>query len=313
MIFPRTTKAWRKEFFTIGEEFEVWEKKEEDKGNHMGVDCQVGNPFANNSSEQANFVSNYQRQNNPYSNTYNPGWRNHPNFSWSNSQNISKPPPGFQNQQQEKKLNMEEAMVQFMAKVDARFQDHDIALKNNENTMRSIERTVGQLATLMSERSQGSLPSTTEKNPKEQIKAITLRSGKELNLQEKEKNSEKEGRGIETAASTPKSATPSPVPSQTVKNSGNPPGYQRPNGQELPDRVLLCPIEPCFASRDGLKLHFVSGAFWSFFRALPMGRVSTSNQGQKAKNCPRGLDSNVPWHPASGGHGFPKGGRPPPL
>ncbi|KAG5529494.1 hypothetical protein RHGRI_030026 [Rhododendron griersonianum] len=37
---------------------------------------------------------------------------------------------------------MEEAMVQFMAKVDARFQDHDIALKNNENTMRSIERTV---------------------------------------------------------------------------------------------------------------------------------------------------------------------------
>ncbi|KAG5531643.1 hypothetical protein RHGRI_026311 [Rhododendron griersonianum] len=35
MIFPRTTKAWRKEFFTIGEEFEVWEKKEEDKGPHM--------------------------------------------------------------------------------------------------------------------------------------------------------------------------------------------------------------------------------------------------------------------------------------
>ena len=54
-------------------------------GNHMGINCQVGNPFANNSSEQANFVSNYQRQNNPYSNTYNPGWRNHPNLSWSNS------------------------------------------------------------------------------------------------------------------------------------------------------------------------------------------------------------------------------------
>ncbi|KAF7152131.1 hypothetical protein RHSIM_Rhsim01G0069400 [Rhododendron simsii] len=189
----------------------------------MGVDCQVGNPFANNGSEQANFVSNYQLQNNPYSNTYNPGWRNHPNFSWSNSQNISKPPPGFQNQQEEKKLNMEEVMVQFMAKVDARFQDHDIALKNNENTMRSIERTVGQLATLMSERSQGSLPNTTENNPKEQVKAITLRSGKELNLQEKEKNSEKEGRGIEAAAPTPKSAVPPPDPSQIVKSSGNSP------------------------------------------------------------------------------------------
>lgn len=43
-------------------------------------------------------------QNNPYSNTYNPGWKNHPNFSWSNqNQNQSNggqsgaysSPPGF--------------------------------------------------------------------------------------------------------------------------------------------------------------------------------------------------------------------------
>ncbi|OMO50517.1 hypothetical protein CCACVL1_30394 [Corchorus capsularis] len=33
--------------------------------------------------EQAQFVANTGRQqNNPYSNTYNPGMRNHPNFSW---------------------------------------------------------------------------------------------------------------------------------------------------------------------------------------------------------------------------------------
>lgn len=32
--------------------------------------------------EEANVL--YQKQeNNPYSQTYNPGWRNHPNFSWS--------------------------------------------------------------------------------------------------------------------------------------------------------------------------------------------------------------------------------------
>ncbi len=41
-------------------------------GNHASVDCQVGSPFAISTSEQANFVSNFQRQNNPYSNTYNP-------------------------------------------------------------------------------------------------------------------------------------------------------------------------------------------------------------------------------------------------
>lgn len=183
--------------------------------NHIGVDCQVGNPFANNSSEQANFVSNYQRQSNPYSNTYNPRWRNHPNFSWSNSQNVLKLPLGFQNQQQEKKLNMEEVMAQFMSKVDPRFQD--IALKNNENTMRSIKRLLCQLAILMSERPQGSLPNTMENNPTEQVKAITLRSGRELNLEEKEKNSGKEEMSM-------RAASPTPIPSPIVKNSRNPPG-----------------------------------------------------------------------------------------
>ena len=61
-------------------------------GNHSSADCQVGNPFAQSSYGQANYVSNFQRQNNPYSNTYNPGWKNHPNFSWSNDQGQGKPP-----------------------------------------------------------------------------------------------------------------------------------------------------------------------------------------------------------------------------
>ena len=34
--------------------------------------------------EQAQVVGSFPRPNNPYSNTYNPGWRNHPNFSWRN-------------------------------------------------------------------------------------------------------------------------------------------------------------------------------------------------------------------------------------
>ncbi|XP_021279860.1 uncharacterized protein LOC110413413 [Herrania umbratica] len=54
-------------------------------------------------SESVQFVGNFNRQqNNPYSNTYNPGWRNHPNFSWSNNAGPSNPkpimPPGFQQQ-----------------------------------------------------------------------------------------------------------------------------------------------------------------------------------------------------------------------
>ena len=37
--------------------------------------------------EQVNTFNDYRKQSNgPYSKTYNPGWRNHPNFSWKQNQ-----------------------------------------------------------------------------------------------------------------------------------------------------------------------------------------------------------------------------------
>ncbi|KAG8485643.1 hypothetical protein CXB51_018866 [Gossypium anomalum] len=66
-------------------------------------------------NEQIYYMGNNpQSQNNPYSNTYNTGWRNHPNVSWRGQGNQRPPPaPGFQQQpyQQEKKLNLEEMMT----------------------------------------------------------------------------------------------------------------------------------------------------------------------------------------------------------
>jgi hypothetical protein len=35
--------------------------------------------------------NNCHPKNNPYSNTYNAGWQTHPNFSWSNTQNVQNP------------------------------------------------------------------------------------------------------------------------------------------------------------------------------------------------------------------------------
>ncbi|KAL5565417.1 hypothetical protein UlMin_028581 [Ulmus minor] len=55
-------------------------------GNHSNMECQFGGQ--EKSSEQVNYVANNQRQFNPNSNYYNKGWRNHPNFSWSNNQNV---------------------------------------------------------------------------------------------------------------------------------------------------------------------------------------------------------------------------------
>ncbi|XP_062080348.1 uncharacterized protein LOC133785107 [Humulus lupulus] len=44
--------------------------------------------------EEVEAIGNYHRQpNNPNSMTYNPAWKNHPNFSWSNNQNTLQPYP----------------------------------------------------------------------------------------------------------------------------------------------------------------------------------------------------------------------------
>ena len=54
---------------------------------HLAINCGVSNE---GSYEDVNAINqgNFQPNNNPYSNTYNPGWRNHPNFSWrQNDQN----------------------------------------------------------------------------------------------------------------------------------------------------------------------------------------------------------------------------------
>src|SRR5262249_54549399 len=118
------------------------------------------------------------QQNNPYSNTYNPGWRNHPNFSWSNQQNPRPPPPGYnqthpQQPQQQQKPSLEELMSKFISTSEARFQNQDASIKN-------LETQVGQLAKMMSERAQGTLPSNTEPNPRGQLNAIFLEGTEEV-------------------------------------------------------------------------------------------------------------------------------------
>ena len=65
-------------------------------GPHSTLECVYGNSSSSSHGEQVNFVNNFQRGNQgPYSNTYNPGWGNHQNFSWRNENNAQKPPPGF--------------------------------------------------------------------------------------------------------------------------------------------------------------------------------------------------------------------------
>ncbi|KAL0420840.1 UNVERIFIED_CONTAM: hypothetical protein Slati_3106900 [Sesamum latifolium] len=85
-------------------------------------DCKVGNQFSIH--EDANFVSHDGRSNfNPYSNTHNPGWRSHPNFSWRNNQQQgpARPPQPRQPPPQEPKNNLEDMFFKFIAATDTDF------------------------------------------------------------------------------------------------------------------------------------------------------------------------------------------------
>jgi hypothetical protein len=155
--------------------------------------------------EQANYVgqNNYPPKNNPYSNTYNAGWRNHPNFSWSNNQNVQNPQGQQRNFQQgnnyqappqvvqpnpePKKNDLESALLQFMtAQQQSNTQTSQAIQKLEVTTSQAIQRLetqVGQLAKELSERKMGEFPAQTILNPRghEQLKAITtLRSGKTI-------------------------------------------------------------------------------------------------------------------------------------
>ncbi|XP_073153053.1 uncharacterized protein [Henckelia pumila] len=74
-------------------------------------------------------------------------------------------------QPQEGKSSLEQMLLQFISSTETRMQNQDALIKNLENQ-------IGQLAKTISSRDQGTLPSDTKKNPKEQVKAIELRSGK---------------------------------------------------------------------------------------------------------------------------------------
>src|ERR1044072_1893542 len=118
-----------------------------------------------------------------YSNTYNQGWKNHPNLSWGDRGNNYQRPYNSQNfqgegsRQQEQssgKKSVEEMIANFLT-------NQEDANKKRDAVVRNLEYQVGQLAKRISERDTGKLPSDTIINPRqENVSAITTRSGKVL-------------------------------------------------------------------------------------------------------------------------------------
>ena len=76
-------------------------------------------------------------------------------------------------------------MIKFILVAETCFQNTETALKNQQASIQQLKNQIGQLAKMISERAPGSLPSNTEPNPKEHVKAVTLKNGKVLTEPEK--------------------------------------------------------------------------------------------------------------------------------
>ncbi|XP_044511506.1 uncharacterized protein LOC123229651 [Mangifera indica] len=198
--------------------------------------------------EDVNAVGGYQNQKryDPYSNTYNPGWRDHPNFSYGQKNNNFQQ-PGYQNrppppqafnptpQPQSKGMSLEQIVTALANNTQQFQQETRASIQNLENQVSQLATVVGRLETQNS----GRLPSQIVVNPKqdanftENINAITLRNGKELKDPEKkipkyarEKEIEceiepKEAQKLSPPAEKcmpPSVVTPPPFPSRLAKN-----------------------------------------------------------------------------------------------
>jgi hypothetical protein len=122
--------------------------------------------------------NNYPPKNNPYSNTYNAGWRTQPNFSWSTTQNVQNPQGQQRNFQQgnnyqappqvvqlnpePKKNDLEIALLQFMIEQQQANAQTSQAIQKLEVTtsqaIQILETQLGELAKELSERKRGEFP-----------------------------------------------------------------------------------------------------------------------------------------------------------
>ncbi|XP_062088503.1 uncharacterized protein LOC133795067 [Humulus lupulus] len=171
--------------------------------------CQVvGHPtdtcptLVEGETEGVNAVGNFpgqlrQMYYEPFSQTYNPGWRDHPNLRYGNHQQIAQQPtaarpPGFTTQQrsQNNYVPRPSQPPQAAPQPSAKTSTEDLinALATNtlqfqqttQASIKSLENQVGQLAASynrLEAHLSNKLPSQPEMNPKENASAVTLRSG----------------------------------------------------------------------------------------------------------------------------------------
>ncbi|KAM1996748.1 hypothetical protein ACFX15_029666 [Malus domestica] len=193
------------------------------------------------------YGNQYQSRGDPFSNTYNPGWRDHPNCKWRDPQQgqqqsrFRQQPPCFY----QKPLAPPQAQAQpaqsnagYSSDNDKIFQllttlTQEVQTQNKERQIQdkrvdNLEKQVGQIAEFMGQfREQGRLPSSMVVNPKggfESAKAMHLRSGKQVGSDlkpSKSRSNEEEKLRIEEEEQRPLTAKVEPTMLQPPKHSNS--------------------------------------------------------------------------------------------
>jgi len=184
-----------------------------------------------------------QRKYDPFSNTYNPGWRDHPNLCYGNppqqgNQGRQFHPHGFQPQHNYQARQpppftnsnvMGSSSRDDLCEMMKTLAFNTVTLQQNvmtfqretRSSIRNLEKQMGQVASSVGKleaQMNGKLPSQAL-NPLENVSAIMLRSGKELEEKRSKQFEMEEEEEIETELSTRKEHPP---PSQTETSTNTP-------------------------------------------------------------------------------------------
>ncbi|CAN6487399.1 unnamed protein product [Victoria cruziana] len=133
---------------------------------HVVEDCPMSRSDIS-SGQAMNAAQGFSRPYDPYSATYNPGWRNHPNFGWRNT--------GYRQSQhshlpridlricEDIKASNEKAHVRYDREIGA----HSDILASHSQMLQRMKQQMGKMADILSQRHiEGSLPSQPLGNPK---------------------------------------------------------------------------------------------------------------------------------------------------
>ncbi|XP_020266504.1 uncharacterized protein LOC109841993 [Asparagus officinalis] len=125
---------------------------------HSAVECQIGNSPSSDAplSEHVNYMNNFNQKGDPFSNTYNPGWRNHPNLSYKNPSQNPNPhsnfrPPVFQAPRlpypSPQKSNLESLMENFVSSQNKQNEEFRNQNRIMRDAIKNLISKVDSLAT----------------------------------------------------------------------------------------------------------------------------------------------------------------------